>query len=125
MVGRPAVNSSADHDPEGTDDGFARSVDRVLRALEPGDVVTYGEVAAEAGRPGAARAVGRFLAVSGGRYPWWRVVAASGRLAPGKEEDQRARLSAEGVEVVDGRVAGMRARRGPSRGRNRDGRVGR
>lgn len=90
------------------DAGFAAAVDRVLRSLAEGEVVTYGEVAAEAGRPGAARAVGRFLATSDGEYPWWRVVAASGRLAPGKEADQGTRLSREGVAVVDGRVAGMR-----------------
>lgn len=77
----------------------------------PGDVVTYGEVAAEAGHPGAARAVGRVLASSGGELPWWRVVNATGRLAPGKERDQAARLRAEGVEVTDGRVCHQPARR--------------
>jgi len=75
----------------------------VLERLDPGDVVTYGEVAAMAGRPGAARAVGRFLAVSHG-YPWWRVVAASGRLCPGSEVEQARRLRSEGVEVVGNRV---------------------
>lgn len=83
---------------------FEEAVDRVLRALRPGEVVTYGEVAAEAGRPGAARAVGRFLAASDGRYAWWRVVMASGRLAPGKEREQARRLRAEGVAVRRGRV---------------------
>ncbi len=75
------------------------AVDRVLLALEPGDVVTYGEVALEAGRPGAARSVGTILAASGGRYPWWRVVAASGRLVPGHEAEQARRLRQEGIEV--------------------------
>jgi methylated-DNA-protein-cysteine methyltransferase-like protein len=75
------------------------AVDRVLLALEPGDVVTYGEVALEAGRPGAARSVGTILATSGGRYPWWRVVAASGRLVPGHEAEQARRLRQEGIEV--------------------------
>lgn len=80
------------------------AVDAVLRRLQPGDLVTYGEVAEEAGHPGAARAVGRLLASSGGRYAWWRVVSASGRLVPGNEEDHARRLRAEGHEVVDGRV---------------------
>lgn len=99
----------------------------VLRSLRPGDVVAYGEVAAEAGFPGAARAVGRLLATSDGAFPWWRVVTASGRLAPGKEDDQAARLRAEGVAVVDGRVrapsrpAVARAAR-PVRGSNRGSR---
>lgn len=85
---------------------FEEAVAAVLDALRPGDVVAYGEVAAEAGRPGAARAVGSYLARHGGRHPWWRVVQASGRLAPGKEDDQGRRLRAEGVAVVGGRVVG-------------------
>lgn len=83
---------------------FERRVHEVLSALKPGDVVTYGEVAMEAGFPGAARAVGMFLSRSGGEYAWWRVVAAGGRLAPGKEAEQGRRLRAEGVVVANGRV---------------------
>ena len=40
---------------------FEESVGRVLDDLSQGEVVTYGEVAAEAGFPSAHRAVGRFL----------------------------------------------------------------
>ena len=85
---------------------WEEAVDRVLLALEAGDVVTYGEVALEAGRPGAARSVGTILAGSGGRYPWWRVVNASGRLVPGHEAEQARRLQREGidVDVARGRV---------------------
>ena len=79
-------------------------MDEVLAGLGPGDVVTYGEVAAEAGYPGRARAVGTFLARRGDGYPWWRVVTASGRLVPGHEVDQARRLRAEGVPV-DQRVS--------------------
>ena len=71
----------------------------VLDALEAGDVVTYGEVALEAGYPGRARAVGRILASSDGAFAWWRVVNASGRLVPGHEQEQADRLEAEVVEV--------------------------
>lgn len=90
--------------PSDSPGAFGTSVDRVLLGLRHGDVVTYGEVAAEAGAPGAARAVGRILARSGSRYPWWRVVNAAGRLVPGHEEEHARRLRAEGVEVRDGRV---------------------
>jgi methylated-DNA-protein-cysteine methyltransferase-like protein len=76
----------------------------VIDATEPGDVVTYGEVATEAGYPGRARAVGAYLARSGGAHPWWRVVTASGRLVPGAEDDHARRLAAEGVETRDGHV---------------------
>lgn len=94
---------------------FDAAVARVLATLRPGEVVTYGEVAAEAGRPGAARAVGRFLAEKGGDHPWWRVVTSTGRLVPGHEREHARRLRAEGVELRAGHVA-MRARHGPARG---------
>jgi len=86
-------------------DAFASAVGAVLDGLAPGDLVTYGEVAAEAGYPGAARAVGRLLATSGGAHPWWRVVTSTGRLVPGHEAEHARRLAAEGVPVVDGRLA--------------------
>jgi alkylated DNA nucleotide flippase Atl1 len=89
---------------------FDDAVGTVLDSLPPGEVVTYGEVAAEAGFPGAARAVGRLLATSGGAHPWWRVVTATGRLVPGHEAEQARRLVAEGVTVADGRVRGLRRR---------------
>jgi methylated-DNA-protein-cysteine methyltransferase related protein len=83
---------------------FEEAVVAVLSSLGPGDVVTYGEVAAEAGYPGRARAVGRILATSDLDLPWWRVVTADGRLAPGHEAEHARRLRAEGVPVTDGHV---------------------
>lgn len=82
---------------------FENDVEAVLRRLEPGDVVSYGDVAAEAGHPGAHRAVGRFLRNHSG-HTWWRVVTSTGRLVPGLEAEQARLLVAEGVEVADGRV---------------------
>lgn len=84
-------------------DDFTESVVQVLEALEPGDVMAYGEVATEAGYPGAARAVGNLLKTVPG-LPWWRVVNAAGRLAPRSEKEQAQRLRAEGVKVVNGKV---------------------
>jgi methylated-DNA-protein-cysteine methyltransferase related protein len=81
-----------------------KAVAQVLDSLVEGDVVTYGEIAAEAGYPGRARAVGRFLADHGDGHPWWRVVTASGRLVPGNEVEHARRLRAEGVETADGHV---------------------
>lgn len=83
---------------------FEDRVVAVVSSLRPGEVVTYGEVAAEAGSPGAARAVGNILARTGVELPWWRVVAAGGRLATGKEDRQAERLRAEGVAVRNNRV---------------------
>lgn len=65
--------------------------------------MSYGEVAAEAGYPGAARAVGGVLRKSTG-LPWWRVVAASGRLVPGIEQEHARLLAAEGVKTRAGYV---------------------
>jgi methylated-DNA-protein-cysteine methyltransferase related protein len=76
----------------------------VLGRLAPGEVVTYGEVAAEAGYPGAARAVGTVLARTGVEVPWWRVVTASGRLVPGHEREHARLLAAEGVALHGGKV---------------------
>ena len=82
---------------------FETAIGRVRDALGPGEVVTYGEVAVEAGFPGAHRAGGRFLATHEG-HPWWRVVTSTGRVVPGFEEEQARRLAGEGGFVRDGRV---------------------
>lgn len=79
---------------------FVASVASVVAAIPVGEVLTYGEVAVEAGYPGAARAVGGALAGSGGSLPWWRVVTASGRLVPGLEADQARLLAGEGIRLV-------------------------
>ena len=79
-----------------------------LRTVGPGEVVTYGELAVEAGAPGQSRLVGRILGEGHDGVPWWRVVNASGRLVPGHEQEQRRRLAAEGVELTD---RGVRMRR--------------
>lgn len=59
---------------------FQLAVAEALRAIPRGEVVTYGELAALAGRPGAQRAAGTFCARN--RYPVFlpchRVVAAGG-----------------------------------------------
>lgn len=83
---------------------FETAVTEVIGSLKPGDLMTYGEVAAEAGFPGAARAVGRVLRTSTG-LPWWRIVTSNGRLVPGNEREHGERLEREGVIVRDGRVA--------------------
>lgn len=94
---------------------FERRVCNALARLGPGEVATYGEIAEEAGYPGAARAVGGVLARCDG-LPWWRVVTSTGRLVPGHETEHARRLAREGVRVRQGRVvAGGRA--GPRRRR--------
>ncbi|MBI4882859.1 MAG: MGMT family protein [Actinobacteria bacterium] len=83
-----------------------RRVVDVIRALREGEVVTYGDIAADAGYPRLSRLVGRILAVTDEELPWWRVVNSVGRLVPGHEREQTALLKAEGVTVTDGKVRG-------------------
>jgi methylated-DNA-protein-cysteine methyltransferase-like protein len=86
---------------------FERRVRQVVARLRPGDVATYGEIAEEAGYPGAARAGGGRMARCDG-LPWWRVVTAQGRLVPGHETEHARKLTAEGVRVTRGRVVAAR-----------------
>lgn len=86
-------------------DEFRAAVLGVVGRLRPGEVASYGDVAAEAGYPGAARAAGAVLARAGDSgVPWWRVVYADGRLAPGHERTQATRLRAEGVSIDGDRI---------------------
>lgn len=61
-------------------DGFHGDCARALRAVARGEVVTYGELAALAGYPGAARAAGTFCARNHlpPFVPCHRVVSAAG-----------------------------------------------
>ena len=90
-------------DPARLNERDSRIVD-VIRALMPGEVVTYGDIAEVAGVHGRARLVGHLLASLDADLPWWRVVNAAGRLVPGSEREQAELLRAEGVRVLDGRV---------------------
>jgi O-6-methylguanine DNA methyltransferase len=86
---------------------FTARVLSVVRSLPAGRVATYGDVAALAGQPGAARAVGNIM--RGCRdvsVPCHRVVAAGGHLGGygGRETLKATLLSAEGVRVVRNRI---------------------
>lgn len=86
---------------------FEDDVLAVLRSLAPGEVVTYGEVAEQAGHPGAHRAVGTLLRRTAEEVPWWRVVGAGGWLRAPNSARQRELLVAEGVRIRAGRVVGI------------------
>jgi O-6-methylguanine DNA methyltransferase len=89
------------------DGRFRQRVLLAVRRIPPGRIATYGDVAAAAGAPRAARAVGNIM--KGCRapgVPCHRVVAAGGRLGGygGSEGLKRALLGAEGVAVSGTRV---------------------
>ena len=91
---------------------FADRVFDAVRAIPSGRVATYGDVAAAAGRPGAARAVGTLMANCGPRQlPAHRVVAAGGALGGygGHESLKASLLRAEGLTVVGRRIRGFAA----------------
>jgi O-6-methylguanine DNA methyltransferase len=93
--------------PRRSADPFSHRVLRVVRRIPPGRVATYGDVAAMAGRPRAARAVGNIMKTCGRRdVPCHRVIAAGGRLGGygGSEVLKRALLVAEGVVVTGTKV---------------------
>lgn len=79
----------------------------VVRRIPVGRVATYGDVAALAGQPRAARAVGNIMRNCGRPdVPCHRVIAAGGRLGGygGSEALKRALLAAEGVIVSGSKV---------------------
>ncbi len=83
---------------------LSRRIVDVLLALGEGEVVSYGDVAADAGFPGRSRAVGALLSSTDLELPWWRVVRSDGHLATDPAAGQAALLRAEGVTVRAGRV---------------------
>ena len=120
--GRPALPPNGvpwpdDHEPT----PFQREVIEAVRRLEPGDLVSYGELAEELGRPGGAQAVANVLRAGPG-LPWWRVVPADGRVYCTHLPTQVPLLEAEGHEVDENRriSASRGTTAGPrSRGRRR------
>jgi methylated-DNA-[protein]-cysteine S-methyltransferase len=82
---------------------FLESCARELRAVPRGEVVTYGELAALAGSPGAARAAGSFCARNrlGLFVPCHRVVSAGGLGSYGSYglANNKRLLELEGVSL--------------------------
>ena len=71
-----------------------------MTQLPDGMVTTYGDVAALAGHPYAARVVGGIAHYGNPELPWHRLVNRQGGLAkgyPGGMERQRAQLETEGI----------------------------
>ena len=90
---------------------FYEQVYAVVRRIPPGQVSTYGRIAAMLGRPKAARAVGYALNALGRKeggagdtaVPWQRVINSQGRISIVNREhsanQQADLLRAEGVDV--------------------------
>lgn len=91
-------------------DSPTKRIYEAVKKIPEGSVATYGQVAAMAGNPKMARAVGNALHHNPqpGIIPCHRVVNAKGELAGafafGGENVQAKLLQAEGVEVKNGKV---------------------
>lgn len=86
---------------------FHRKVYEVTRAIPPGQVLTYGEVAQRIGEPGAARAVGQALGKNpfAPVVPCHRVLAAGGRSG-GFSAEGGAHTKLKMLEIERARLGG-------------------
>lgn len=83
-------------------DGSLARLRQLVKKIPRGRIITYGELAAAAGMPGAARAAGRALSLMGPEVPWQRVLgkkdARRAHITNRKhEQEQRRLLAREGV----------------------------
>jgi methylated-DNA-protein-cysteine methyltransferase related protein len=87
---------------------FRRDVETIVAQIPKGKVTTYGDLAAMAGHPYAARVVGGIAHFGDPELPWQRVVNRFGGLAsgyPGGRDSHAEHLAAEGItstnQIVD------------------------
>src|SRR5699024_3510972 len=83
---------------------FTEKVIQIIKNIPEGNVMTYGQIAASAGNPRAARQVARILHTMSRKYqlPWHRVINAKGQIVVKDDatyHEQRLSLEAEGVQV--------------------------
>lgn len=87
-------------------ENFRQQVLKYINKIPRGRVVSYGQVAASCGHPGAARVVGGILQSlpNDTKIPWWRVINNQGLLSikgnwVASKELQKLLLEREGVIV--------------------------
>jgi methylated-DNA-protein-cysteine methyltransferase-like protein len=83
---------------------FEETVLKIVRAIPPGRVMSYGQVALYAARPNGAREAGAAMRSLGDTpdFPWWRVLNSAGEISISGNPDanavmQRDLLQKEGV----------------------------
>lgn len=90
----------------GRDNGVNDFTERALQVIQQipeGKVMTYGQIAREAGNPRSARQVVRILHSMSRihKLPWHRVINSKGELSL-QSDEQRLLLELEGIEIKSG-----------------------
>ncbi len=90
-------------------ENFRQKVLDVVEKIPSGKVMSYGQVAALAGSPKAARQVGqilKFLDIEKAHIPWWRVLNSKGQISikgnwTADKNLQKSLLIKEGIEISE------------------------
>lgn len=97
---------------QASSDELAQIILSTVALIPYGKVASYGQIAALAGLPRHARLVGRVLSQmdASSELPWHRVINAQGKISLSRLDDlgyneQQARLIAEGVSIVNGKIS--------------------
>ena len=93
---------------------FREEVFRIVAQIPKGRVMTYGDIAALAGHPYAARQVGGIAHFGPVELPWHRVVNRFGSCASGYyggKDGHKQILEQEGFEIVDYQIIDFAERR--------------
>lgn len=82
---------------------FTFKIIRIIQAIPAGKVMTYGQIAKNAGSPRSARQVVRILHSMSDKYnlPWHRVINSKGEIGLRDEEsfnNQKLLLESEGIK---------------------------
>lgn len=95
-----------------TSDELAQIILSTVALIPYGKVASYGQIAAMAGLPRHARLVGRVLSQmdASSQLPWHRVINSQGKISLSRLDalgynEQQARLIAEGVNIVNGKIS--------------------
>jgi methylated-DNA-protein-cysteine methyltransferase related protein len=105
---------------------FTEKVVEIIKNIPEGKVMTYGQIAKQAGSPRAARQVVRALHSMSKKYrlPWHRVVNSKGQIALQDEEsyqEQLFSLESEGLEIgLGGKIDLSKYQFHPSEGDSED-----
>ena len=87
---------------------FSAKIYGFIDTIPKGKVVSYSQVAAICGKPGAARVVGQIAHFGPHSLPWHRLLRADGSMAggyvPGGPDRQAELLAQEGIIITNSKV---------------------